>query len=1130
MSKISEETIEKTVVSKKDSGVKSSSKTINKKRKIKDITKKSSKKIIPEVENISNTLSENEITTVTPIIKENKVKKEVSKTKKKRTLCLKIDHKEENKENNLDDTTNNVLLNNIDVPHIVDTSVNQNSPFFYEPSVFEKFNINITSVDEDNSSEIEESQEESKEVEVQEETITNEFVELPQKEVSEDEFINENIEKQEENTNTDVAQKEDIVMDNISSDIQEENDGITEIENIISAENDNLNDEEISKESSFKNVAESVVGKFFDSSIPNINSSSNISPFSKIKKSIFSNISPIFKKFTFEEANIINSERELEKLEQNDNSIENETILNINNNTESSIDITSNLDNISQNELENDFEISAKSVSTSIPDVKTSKENISTNNKNNEDYDINDVNYENIITPKNEDYKNTISDADIENELIEELLDNADFIDDDIEIDEKSTISNEAKEIQEKIEKNFNNIEENIENINLDTNNNDDEYNDDSFSIEDYFGLNNLTDEDNQEIKEEIEKNKIKPKSELEETQENNEKEIISPEDFEKKFLEDNQKDIPYANYNNVPEEENLQENENTNIENVISETNETTAINVPDNNKEEISKETNEMKTSELPDVNEFSKLIENFNKTISSLSERISTLEAEKSKLIEDLNNSNNTQNHTTSEDAESKQVEENEFEQEINEDTIKNDNSKSVEDILSDAFNSNEIDDNLKNELLSEVLSSEMDEELLNDSNNNANNLANINSFENEIDEDIVDDVDDIDESLLQDFLLENIYKEDLEKISNLEISPVSEDSSNNTDSNEKTEETITSAENSDKNETYDETSEFQNINTETEPMSDFLTIIDSLSKTISELEDSPDIKNSKNELPEELSDGNGKAINILINKDDIFSISILNESYEIVADFDGISVLSENIHISTPKKNFFVKVGEKYIEIHNYKNYFIVNTNFEDVQFANAINNVSFAKKNNKIELNIKEAFKLVSVNNTLELSMLNTTIADMSKSDDSQEINENSICDNRTLLISEETQKVYLPYTIEDVMKKLNSSNEYQTPKEVIENEYTVPLSTFKMPIISRFKEAYRFMRIKEKSSVYAALDLALELMFNSDLNPAIIRAAKDLKELNIYLDCLYENEIDKFDCFKIVYKVLPKIK
>ena len=157
-------------------------------------------------------------------------------------------------------------------------------------------------------------------------------------------------------------------------------------------------------------------------------------------------------------------------------------------------------------------------------------------------------------------------------------------------------------------------------------------------------------------------------------------------------------------------------------------------------------------------------------------------------------------------------------------------------------------------------------------------------------------------------------------------------------------------------------------------------------------------------------------------------------------------------------------------------------------------------------------------------------MLNKVIADLSSQTQPQAQDESSICDNKTLLISEETQKVYLPYTIEDVMIKLRTSDEYQTVQEVIDNEYTLPLSTFKMPIISRFKEAYRFMRIKEKSSVYAAVDLAVELMFNSNLNPAVIRAAKDLKELNIYLDCLYENEVEKFDCFKFIYKVLPKIK
>ena len=350
------------------------------------------------------------------------------------------------------------------------------------------------------------------------------------------------------------------------------------------------------------------------------------------------------------------------------------------------------------------------------------------------------------------------------------------------------------------------------------------------------------------------------------------------------------------------------------------------------------------------------------------------------------------------------------------------------------------------------------------------------------------------------------------------------------------------------NSDKNDTNNET---------IDAPSDFLQIINSLTKAITELEQTPDvnsevyekpkqtlIQESKKEekmpissidLPTELitNTHEDKAINILINKDDIFSISILNETYEIVADFDGISVLSENIHISTPKNNFFVKVGNKYIEIHNKESHFILNTNFEDIEFANAINNITFAKKDNKIELNIKEAFKVSSVNNKIEVSMLNKAIADLSSTSntsDSSNDDSSSICDNKTLLISEETQKVYLPYTIEDVMKKLKTTDDYQTLQEVIDNEYTLPLSTFKMPIISRFKEAYRFMRTKENSSVYAAVDLALELMFNSNLNPAVIRAAKDLKELNIYLDCLYENEVEKFDCFKIIYKVLPKIK
>ena len=316
------------------------------------------------------------------------------------------------------------------------------------------------------------------------------------------------------------------------------------------------------------------------------------------------------------------------------------------------------------------------------------------------------------------------------------------------------------------------------------------------------------------------------------------------------------------------------------------------------------------------------------------------------------------------------------------------------------------------------------------------------------------------------------------------------------------------------------------------------SDFYKLIDSLSNTITDLENSIAIEDDTKEEPvQKPKNDSGKAFSILINKDDIFSISIENESYEIVADFAGISVKSENINISTPKNNFFVKVGNKYIEIHRKEDSkFVVYTNFEDIEFENAINNITFAKKKNRIELSLRESFKLASVSNKISLSVLNTNLASKMIEDtpidvNNIENNQNSVCDNKVLTINEETQKVYLPYEIEDVMNFIkNPNNDYHTIRDVVDGEYTLSLSLFKNPVVARFREAYNFMRVKEKSSVYAALDLALELMFNSNLNPAIIRACKDLRELNVYLDCLYENELEKFDCFKIVYKVLPRVQ
>lgn len=130
-------------------------------------------------------------------------------------------------------------------------------------------------------------------------------------------------------------------------------------------------------------------------------------------------------------------------------------------------------------------------------------------------------------------------------------------------------------------------------------------------------------------------------------------------------------------------------------------------------------------------------------------------------------------------------------------------------------------------------------------------------------------------------------------------------------------------------------------------------------------------------------------------------------------------------------------------------------------------------------------------------------------------------------DNNTLLISEIKNKVFLPYRLADVQSKLKKSSKYHSLQDVIDKEYTISLDKYKNATISRFKETYNLMRKRERASIIDSLDLALELSFNRLLNPAIITACKSLDDLDVYLDCLALNELDKFNIFEIKYEVAP---
>jgi hypothetical protein len=139
-------------------------------------------------------------------------------------------------------------------------------------------------------------------------------------------------------------------------------------------------------------------------------------------------------------------------------------------------------------------------------------------------------------------------------------------------------------------------------------------------------------------------------------------------------------------------------------------------------------------------------------------------------------------------------------------------------------------------------------------------------------------------------------------------------------------------------------------------------------------------------------------------------------------------------------------------------------------------------------------------------------------------------NYNNNNNENTLFISAMQEKVILPYSIlelEDTLK--NNPDKYSSIQDIIDKDYTLPFNTYKNHAISRFKEAFKLMKNKEKKSVIDSFNFGMDLLFNYSLHPAIITACKNLDELNIYLDYLKNNETDKFNCFNIIFEMAPVV-
>lgn len=260
------------------------------------------------------------------------------------------------------------------------------------------------------------------------------------------------------------------------------------------------------------------------------------------------------------------------------------------------------------------------------------------------------------------------------------------------------------------------------------------------------------------------------------------------------------------------------------------------------------------------------------------------------------------------------------------------------------------------------------------------------------------------------------------------------------------------------------------------------------------------------------------------------DDIYSqeVKIQNNEYE------------NEVEITLEKRKCRIETnGEEYnVYTNNSNSYLIVRQPKLRIQCNDAYISIKkygekyFVETNQNFSLNYI-ANNLEKINNAVTFMVENLYEMDIDAENlririDEAKVAQSKLEDNNVLIISEEEGKVYLPYTKDEVIRKLENTKNTKVT-EIIQDNYVIPIEKYKNSIKSRFREGYNLMYYREHKSKKSAIFLGLELMFEFNLHPSIITACKNLQELDIYLDCLEDNELEKFSCFKIIYKATPTV-
>ena len=132
-------------------------------------------------------------------------------------------------------------------------------------------------------------------------------------------------------------------------------------------------------------------------------------------------------------------------------------------------------------------------------------------------------------------------------------------------------------------------------------------------------------------------------------------------------------------------------------------------------------------------------------------------------------------------------------------------------------------------------------------------------------------------------------------------------------------------------------------------------------------------------------------------------------------------------------------------------------------------------------------------------------------------------------DNKTLLVSEKTGKIYLPYKKSELLKCIEENpTSYASLQEVVKKEFTLPFKVFKnQSSKTRFSETFNLLKNRDNHNFVKSVSYAFKIANKRNLNPIIISACKNKEELDTYLSCLDKNTLTDFKSFDIIYEINP---